>query len=82
MKKKSKFGKIDKIDLLDAIYDGCGACSFAIGVLIAIPTKNNLLALLSAFVGGFMFKLFKSGVSNSDGKMFKKEQKTNMEDAL
>ena len=73
-KKKSKFGKIDKVDLLDAIYDGCGACCVAIGVVIATPNVSNLLALASAFAGGFMYKIFKAGVSNSDGKVFKKEE--------
>ena len=75
-KKRSEFGKISVVDLLNALYHGVGAVlvPFA-GFLGAgrLPEKSELFILLSVFISAITADIFKRGVSNSNGEFMKKE---------
>lgn len=76
MKKKSEFGKINGIDLLNALYYFLGvfflngAALLSIGVL---PTFEQYLQLFGSALSAGFLSIFKNIVKNSDGKYFKKE---------
>jgi hypothetical protein len=76
MKRKSEFGKISKVDLLNALYHSVGAVSIPLCGFLAsgsLPSTSNLYILLSVFVSALCADIFKNGVTNSEGEKFKKE---------
>lgn len=76
MKKKSEFGKIHSVDLLNAVYHGIVTVSIPL-INIFFNQQSNSLSdykiLIGCFLSAFIGSIFKTGVTNSDGKIFKKE---------
>ena len=78
MKKKSKFGTIKGVDLLNALYHAFGAVLIPIGALFTagqLPDKDNWFIFLGVFVSAFFTDIFKRGVTNSEGQVFTREKK-------
>lgn len=76
MKKKSEFGKIKGIDLLNSCYHGIVATVFiATNVFFgeATPTTQDYKMLAGTFLTAFFMSLFKTTATNSNGEVFKKE---------
>ncbi len=74
--KKSEFGKIDKLDLYNSIYYGIVAAVFpAINVFFGEldPTKADIKMIIGVFLTTFFMSLLKKSSTNSDGKVFQKE---------
>ena len=74
--KKSEFGKIKPTDLLNALYHAIGAVAIPFfGYLSTgrMPTESELYILLSVFGSALFADIFKRSVTNSEGKVFKKE---------
>lgn len=80
-KKRSKYCKIDLHDFWKALYHG--------GVAIALPLSDMLLdivfktatpsildwrTLAGVFIGAFIGSIMKSGATNSDGEIFRKDK--------
>ena len=76
-KQTSEFGKITGTDLLNAVYYGCAGAAATVLTVIAKGTivwHSDGLLVAGAFLGPFFGCIFKHGATNSDGKLFKKEQ--------
>lgn len=76
MKKKSEFGKIKLLDLLNSLYHGVVATIFlAINVFFGAssPTTQDYKMLIGTFLTAFFMSIFKTTTTNSDGQVFKKE---------
>lgn len=77
MKKKSEFGKISSIDLLNAFYHALVASVFPFLAFLnkgVVPqTRQEWIIMIGVFLTAFFGDLFKQGVTNSDGAIFKKE---------
>lgn len=77
--KKSEFGKITSVDLLNALYHGIAASLIPLLALMnkgKLPqTREEWIILIGVFLTAFFGDLFKSGVTNSNGQLFRKEQK-------
>lgn len=77
MKKRSEFGKIKGVDLLNAMYHGLAAVSVPfVGYLAQgkAPDSEALYLLLSVFLGAFFADIFKRTATNSAGAVLKKEK--------
>ena len=77
MKKKSEFGKISGVDLLNALYHAIAASLFPFLAYLnrgALPeTREQYIILIGVFLTAFFGDIFKSGVTNSYGFLFKRE---------
>ena len=77
MKKKSEFGKISGIDLLNALYHAFVAGVFPFLAYLnkgVLPeSRQEWIVMIGVFLSAFFGSLFKRGVTNSDGVLFKKE---------
>lgn len=76
IKKRSEFGKISGVDLLNALYHGIGAITVPLAGFLGagrLPEKSELFILLSVFISAISADIFKRGVSNSNGEFMKKE---------
>lgn len=76
MKKKSEFGKINGIDLLNALYYFAGSFLLSASALFGagvIPTKQQLFTLLGASFSAGLLNIFKNFVKNENGTFGKKE---------
>lgn len=76
MKKKSEFGKIKWVDLLNALYHALAAVTpvfFGYLGMGTMPTNKELLILLSVFGSAFFGDVLKRGVTNSNGSVLKSE---------
>lgn len=80
-KRRSKYCKIDLHDFWKALYHG--------GVAVALPLSDMLLDILfktatpsildwrtlaGVFIGAFIGSVIKSGATNSDGEILRKEK--------
>jgi 4-hydroxybenzoate polyprenyltransferase len=77
MKKRSEFGKIKGVDLLNALYHGLAAVSIPfVGYLSQgkMPDLKDGYLLLSVFLGAVFADIFKRTATNSNGEAFKKEK--------
>ena len=77
MKKRSEFGKLNSIDLLNALYYFLGTMLLSASGLIAagiLPTKSQVIALAGAALSAGLTNIFKNFVTNKEGKVFKKEK--------
>ena len=75
--KRSKFGKISGIDLLNALYHGLAAISVPlVGIIGAghFPTNSEWMLLLSVALGAIFGDIFKRTATNSSGDVLKKEK--------
>lgn len=75
-KKRSEFGKLSGVDLLNALYHGIGAVLVPFAGFLGtgrLPEESELFILLSVFVSAISADIFKRGVSNSNGEFMKKE---------
>lgn len=79
MKKKSEFGKISSVDALNALYHAVIAVVFPFLSYLnrgQLPqTNQEWIMLIGVFLTAFFGSLFKQGVTNSNGVLFKKEEK-------
>jgi len=77
MKKKSEFGKISGVDLLNALYHATVAVVFPFLAYLnkgELPeTRQEWIIMIGVFLSAFFGSLFKRGLSNSNGELFKKE---------
>jgi uncharacterized BrkB/YihY/UPF0761 family membrane protein len=77
MKKKSEFGKISGVDLLNALYHAIIAALFPFLAYLnkgVLPeTRQEWIVMIGVFLTAFFGSLFKQGVTNSNGQLFKKE---------
>jgi uncharacterized BrkB/YihY/UPF0761 family membrane protein len=77
MKKKSEFGKISGVDLLNALYHAVVAVIFPFLAYLnkgTLPeTRQEWIVMIGVFLTAFFGSLFKQGVTNSNGVLFKKE---------
>ena len=77
MKKKSEFGKISGVDLLNALYHALVTAIFPFLAYLnkgELPKTNQEWIMLGGvFLTAFFGSLFKQGVTNSDGVLFKRE---------
>lgn len=77
MKKKSEFGKISGVDLLNALYHAIIAALFPFLAYLnkgMLPeTRQEWIVMIGVFLTAFFGSLFKQGVTNSNGQLFKKE---------
>ena len=76
MKKKSEFGKIKLLDIVNSCYHGVVATIFlAINVFFGAvpPTIQDYKMLCGTFFTAFCLSLFKTSATNSDGEIGKKE---------
>ena len=78
MKKKSEFGKISGVDLLNALYHALVAVIFPFLAYLnkgVLPeTRQEWIIMIGVFLSAFFGSLFKRGVTNSDGELFTKEK--------
>ena len=75
--KRSKFGKISGVDLLNALYHGVAAVSVPlVGIIGAghFPTQSEWMFLLSVALGAIFGDIFKRTATNSDGQPLRKEK--------
>ena len=73
--KKSEFGKINVSDLLNALYYFAG--SFLLGLLALtqagiLPTKTQLITIVSTSLSAGLLNIFKNMAKNEDGTYGKK----------
>ena len=77
MKKKSEFGKINGVDLLNALYHALVASLFPflsnLNKGILPENQHEWTIMIGVFLTAFFGDLFKSGLTNSDGTIFKQE---------
>lgn len=77
--KKSEFGKINKIDLLNALYHAVGTSIMPVlGYMSAtgtLPVGKDLVIILSAFLSAFFASLFKGKYTNENGEFSLKNKK-------
>jgi len=77
MKKKSEFGKISKVDLLNALYHAFIAGVFPFLAYLnkgVLPeSRQEWIVMIGVFLSAFFGDLFKSGITNSKGIIFKQE---------
>ncbi|MFZ4455484.1 MAG: hypothetical protein ACOYOT_04615 [Bacteroidales bacterium] len=77
MNKKSEFGKISAIDLLNALYHATAASVFPFLAYLnkgELPTtRQEWIMLVGVFLTAFFGSVFKRGVTNSNGQLFKRE---------
>ena len=76
MAKKSEFGKINVIDVYNSIYYGIVAVVFpAINVFFGelVPMTKDYKMLAGIFLTTFFMSLLKKQSTNSQGKIFEKE---------
>lgn len=76
-KKRSEFGKISGVDLLNALYHGIGAVIVPLVGFLGmgrLPETSELYILLSVFIGAISADIFKRGASNSNGEFMKKDK--------
>jgi len=77
MKKKSEFGKISLVDLLNALYHALVASVFPFLAYLnngQLPeTRQEWIIMIGVFFTAFFGDLFKSGITNSNGTIFKQE---------
>lgn len=77
IKKKSEFGKISGVDLLNALYHAIIAALFPFLAYLnkgMLPeTRQEWIVMIGVFLTAFFGSLFKQGVTNSAGQLFKKE---------
>lgn len=76
MKKKSEFGKIKGVDLLNALYHAVGAVAIPFfGFLGAgrMPNGSEWYILASVFGSAIFADIFKRSVTNSNGQVLKNE---------
>ena len=77
MKKKSEFGKISGVDLLNALYHALVASVFPFLAYLnkgVLPeTRQEWIIMIGVFLTAFFGDLFKRGVTNSNGVLFKQE---------
>jgi len=75
-KKKSEFGKINSVDLLNALYYFLGviflngATLLSVGIL---PTKIQLLTIFGSALSAGFLNIFKSLAKDENGKYFPKQ---------
>lgn len=75
-KKKSEFGKIGGVDLLNALYYFIGVLLLNGTTLLSIgfmPTSKEIMPLVGSALSAGFLSIFKNIVRNSDGEYFKKE---------
>jgi hypothetical protein len=75
--KKSEFGKINVSDLLNALYYFAG--SFLLSLLAltqvgVLPTKAQLITIVSTSLSAGLLNIFKNMAKNEDGSFGKKEK--------
>lgn len=79
MKKKSEFGKISGVDVLNALYHALVAVIFPflayLNKGILPETRQEWIIMIGVFLSAFFGSLFKRGMTNSSGELFKKEAK-------
>ncbi|MFZ4549850.1 MAG: hypothetical protein ACOYN4_20545 [Bacteroidales bacterium] len=79
MKKKSEFGKISGVDVLNALYHALVAVIFPflayLNKGILPETRQEWIIMIGVFLTAFFGSLFKRGMTNSSGELFKKEAK-------
>jgi hypothetical protein len=76
MKRKSEFGKLKWLDLVNSLYHAFVAVVFiAINVFFGNiqPTMQDYKMLIGTFLTAFFMSLFKTSATNSSGEVFKKE---------
>jgi len=77
MRKKSEFGKISGIDLLNALYHAFVASLFPflanLNKGLLPETRLEWIIIIGVFLTAFFGDLFKSGITNSNGTIFKQE---------
>ena len=75
--KKSEFGKISGVDLLNALYHALVASVFPFLAYLnkgVLPeTSQEWIIMTGVFLTAFFGDLFKRGVTNSSGVLFKQE---------
>ena len=74
---KSEFGKISGTDLLNALYHAIVAVIFPFLAYLnkgELPTtRQEWIIMAGVFFTAFFGSLFKCGVTNSKGQLFRKE---------
>ena len=77
MKKKSEFGKISGVDVLNALYHALVAVIFPFMAYLnkgILPeTRQEWIIMIGVFLSAFFGSLFKRGATNSKGELFKGE---------
>jgi len=76
MKRKSEFGKLKWLDLVNSLYHAFVTVIFiTINVLLGNiqPTMQDYKMLIGTFLTAFFMSLFKTSATNSNGEVFKKE---------
>jgi len=77
MNKKSEFGKISSIDLLNALYHAFVAGVFPFLAYLnkgVLPeSRQEWIVMVGVFLTAFCGDLFKSEITNSNGIIFKQE---------
>ncbi|MEI7628946.1 MAG: hypothetical protein WCJ80_11940 [Bacteroidota bacterium] len=75
--KKSEFGKINVVDILNALYHALVAVIFPFLAYLnkgELPeTRQEWMVMIGVFLTAFFGSLFKQGVTNSNGYLFRKE---------
>ena len=76
MKKKSEFGKIKAVDLLNALYHAIGAVAIPFFGFLGVgrmPSGGEWYILASVFGSALFADIFKRAITNSKGEVLKSE---------